>query len=154
MDREVVSNYLSQQKCQWTFNPPHGSHCGGVWERMIGICRKVLDSTLTTIGPTRLTHEVLCTLMAEVMAIVNNRPLVPISSDPTMPDILTPSMVLTQKPSSLKAVPGNFVRRISVGATNSGGRFNILPMSFGQDGEKSFSLFYNHDVNGKLTRGT
>ena len=111
MDREVVSNYLSNQKCQWIFNPPHGSHCGGVWERMIGICRKILDSTLAAVGPTRLTHEVLCTLMAEVMAIVNNRPLVPISSDPTIPDILTPSTVLTQKPSSLKAAPGKFCQK-------------------------------------------
>jgi hypothetical protein len=46
--------------------------------------------------------------MAEVMAIVNNRPLVPVSNDPTMPNVLTPSMILTQKPSSLKAAPGKF----------------------------------------------
>ena len=106
IDRGAVSNYLSKQCCQWIFNPPHGSHCGGVWERMISICRKILDSTLADVGPTRLTHEVLCTLMAEVMAIANNRPLVPVSSDRSMSDVLTPSMVLTQKPSSLKAAPG------------------------------------------------
>lgn len=36
-------------------------------------------------GPVRLTHEVLSTFMAEVMAIINARPLVSVSTDPDMP---------------------------------------------------------------------
>ncbi|VDI06437.1 Hypothetical predicted protein [Mytilus galloprovincialis] len=44
-----------------------------------------------------LTHDVLNTLMAEVSAIVNSRPLVPVSTDPENPLILTPAMLLTQK---------------------------------------------------------
>lgn len=59
--------------------------------------------------PTRLTHEVLSTLMAEVTAIVNNRPLVAVSDDPSIPEILTPSILLTQKTLPLKPAPGNFV---------------------------------------------
>ncbi|VDH94099.1 Hypothetical predicted protein [Mytilus galloprovincialis] len=35
--------------------------------------------------------------MAEVSAIVNSRPLVPVSTDPENPLILTPAMLLTQK---------------------------------------------------------
>ena len=46
---------------------------------------------------TRLTHEVLSTLMAEVTSIMNARPLVPVSTDPDNPQILSPSMLLTQK---------------------------------------------------------
>lgn len=42
-----------------------------------------------------LTHEVLITLMAEVCAIINARSLLPVSSDPENPFILTPSMLLT-----------------------------------------------------------
>ena len=42
-------------------------------------------------------HEVLTTLMAEVCAIVNNRPLVEVSNDPESPILLTPSMLLTMK---------------------------------------------------------
>ncbi|VDH91167.1 Hypothetical predicted protein [Mytilus galloprovincialis] len=44
-----------------------------------------------------LTHDVLNTLMAEVSAIVNSRPLVPVSTDPENPLILNPGMLLTQK---------------------------------------------------------
>lgn len=49
------------------------------------------------LGPTKLTHEVLTILMAEVTAIVNSTPLTTVSSDPEQPLILTPAMLLTQK---------------------------------------------------------
>ena len=59
----------------------------------------------------RLTHEILTTLMAEVAAIVNARPLVPVSSDPEVPEILTPATLLTQKPQQLKPPTGDFNTR-------------------------------------------
>uniref|UniRef100_UPI0009B3E70D uncharacterized protein LOC109953346 n=1 Tax=Monopterus albus TaxID=43700 RepID=UPI0009B3E70D len=95
MDK-TMQRYLSEQGCTWEFNPPHASHMGGSWERMIGIARRILDSMLLQQN-TQLTHEVLCTLMAEVTAIINARPLTPVSSDPENPFILSPSMLLTQK---------------------------------------------------------
>ncbi|KAK0139185.1 hypothetical protein N1851_024265 [Merluccius polli] len=90
--------YLHENGCTWEFNPPHASHMGGVWERMIGVTRRILDSMLLRTKHTHLTHDVLCTLMAEVCAIINARPLVPVSSDPSSPMLLTPAMLLTQKP--------------------------------------------------------
>lgn len=44
---------------------------------------------------TRLTHKILVTLMAEVMAIINVRPLVPVSTDPDASEILSPALLLT-----------------------------------------------------------
>lgn len=93
-----ISKYLNENGCTWEFNPPHASHMGGVWERMIGVTRRILDSMLLRTKHTHLTHDVLCTLMAEVCAIINARPLVPVSSDPSSPMLLTPAMLLTQKP--------------------------------------------------------
>lgn len=92
-----VSNFLAQNKILWTFNPPHASHMGGVWERMIGVIRGILDAMLLDARRKPLTHEVLCTLMAEVCAVVNGRPIVPVSHDSDSPFLLTPSMLLTQK---------------------------------------------------------
>ncbi len=102
-----LKGFLQNQSCTWTFNAPHSSHMGGVWERMIGIARRILEALLMK-TPTRLTHEVLTTLMAEVMAIMNSRPLTPISTDASMPQVLSPAMLLTQKASVAPAPPGNF----------------------------------------------
>ena len=41
-----------------------------------------------------------------------NRPLVPVSSDPSAPEILTPATFLTQKTSPLRPTPGNFVAQV------------------------------------------
>ncbi|XP_030209647.1 uncharacterized protein LOC115541880 [Gadus morhua] len=92
----TVQNFLSQQGCSWVFNPPHASHMGGSWERMIGLSRRILDAILLQEN-IQLTHDVLCTLMMEVSAIINARPLVPVSTDPESPFILSPAMILTQK---------------------------------------------------------
>lgn len=92
-----VKDFLYQSGTVWIFNPPHSSHMGGVWERMIGVARKVLDALLLDNKGASLTHEVLVTFMAEVSAIMNSRPLVPVSTDPESPQVLSPSMLLTQK---------------------------------------------------------
>ena len=62
---------------------------------MIGLSRRILDSML--LGYADLTHEVLVTFMAEVCAIMNARPIVPVSTDPECPDVLSPNALLTQK---------------------------------------------------------
>ena len=64
---------------------------------MIGVTRRIMDNMLLNYGSNSLTHEVLTTFLAEASSIINSRPLVPVSSDPEMPYILSPSMLLTQK---------------------------------------------------------
>ncbi|XP_051792766.1 uncharacterized protein LOC127530319 [Acanthochromis polyacanthus] len=103
-----VRKYLGEEGCTWIFNPPHSSHMGGAWERMIGVSRRILDSMLNETSHSRLTHEVLSTFMAEVTAIINARPLTPISSDPESPFLLTPTSLLTQKVCTLPPPPGTF----------------------------------------------
>ena len=109
---------------EWVFNPPHASHAGGVWERMIRITRRILDSMLLELASKRLTHGVLSTLIAEVSAIVNSRPLVPVSNDPEAPEILTPATLLTQKPTTLTATPGQFTSA-KTNTPPSGEKFGI-----------------------------
>ena len=81
---DSVKDFLNKAEAVWVFNPPHASHFGGVWERMIGVTRRILDSMLLN-NDKSLTHEVLCTFLAEVSAIVNARPLVPVSTDVESP---------------------------------------------------------------------
>lgn len=67
-----IKRFLDDKKVSRTFNSPHSSQMGGVWERMIGITRCILDSMMMDIQSKHLIHEVLTTLMAEVGAIVNS----------------------------------------------------------------------------------
>lgn len=97
VEEESVKTYLCSQRCTWVFNPPHSSNMGGSCERMIGTAHRILDSMLLQAGRSKVSHEILCTFMAEVTAIINSRPLIPVSSDPEAPLILTPAMLLTQK---------------------------------------------------------
>jgi hypothetical protein len=82
---------MARQECEWLFNPPHAG--------------LILDAMLHELPTKQLTHEVLTTLMAVVSAIMNSRPLAPLSTE--APEILSPSMILTQKPSPLPP-PGKF----------------------------------------------
>ena len=99
-DASAVRSYLLKEGCEWLFNPPHTSHAGGAWERMIGVTRRVLEAILADVPSKYLTHEVLTTLMAEVSAEVSN--------DPDAPEVLTPATLLTQKPQQLRPPAGDF----------------------------------------------
>lgn len=101
-------SYLNEEGCRWIFNPPHASHMGGAWERLIGVARRILDSMLLQNSHSHLTYEMLATFLAEVSAIMNSRPLAPISSDPNSPALLTPATLLTQKVGVLSPPPGDF----------------------------------------------
>lgn len=90
----LVKNFLTKNQAIWIFNPPHASHFGGVWERMIGVTRRILDGMLSRTDSKGITNEVLVTFMAEVSSIVNSRPLVAVSTDPDDPSVLTPNIIL------------------------------------------------------------
>lgn len=103
-----LNSYLLEKGCTWLFNSPHSSHMGGSWERLTGVARCILDGIPLKAIHIQLTHEVLRTFMAEVMAIMNARPLVPVSTDPDKPNLLTPAILFTQNTSTLSAPTGSF----------------------------------------------
>ena len=101
VEKGAVSEFAARNGAIWLFNPPHASHFGGAWERMIGIARRILDAMFLS-DQRRLTHDVLATFMAEVCAIMNARPLTAVSTDPEDPSLLSPAMLLTQKPAETR----------------------------------------------------
>ena len=109
MDQRKVKGYVTNHGCEWIWNPPHASHFGGAWEHQIGTIRRVLDAMFAELGSHQLTHELLVTLMAEVTAVVNARPISALPTDVDEPQPLSPSMLLTMKIRPLGPPPGNFV---------------------------------------------
>ena len=107
MDHDYIRVKLRREGIEWLFNPPAASHMGGVWERQIKTTRKVLAG-LTHEHGDRLDDESFRTLMCEVEAVINSRPLTLASNDPTDLHPLTPNHLLTTKSAVILPPPGNF----------------------------------------------
>ena len=100
MNHDKITEKLRQQQIDWKFNPPAASHMGGVWEKHVRTVRRI-PATLLREHAGRLDDESLHTLMCEVEAIVNSRPLTVISSDVKDPLPLSPNQILTMKRSAV-----------------------------------------------------
>ncbi|XP_030828101.1 uncharacterized protein LOC115919169 [Strongylocentrotus purpuratus] len=109
LNSKKVDLFLMQKGIAWEFNPPGASHMGGAWERMIRSIRRILGSLLKQ---QLVNDETLTTLMTEVEAILNARPLTQLSLDPRDEEPLTPNhLLLLRKNPSLP--PGTFTKEDS-----------------------------------------
>ncbi|XP_061192812.1 uncharacterized protein LOC133201024 [Saccostrea echinata] len=95
VEENMMKTYLKENRATWLFNAPHASHIGGVWERVIGSARRILNSKLLQDRGKELTHEVLVMFMAEVCAILNSRPIM-LDMDPSSPMVLSTNVLLTR----------------------------------------------------------
>ena len=111
MEEGPIKSFLLSQGCEinFVFNPPSASHFGGVFERQIRTIRKVLTGLLLE-QDSRISDECLSTLLHEVAAIVNCRPLSHINLSDASIEPLTPNHLLTQKSRVVVSPPGTFVR--------------------------------------------
>ena len=97
---------------QWKFQPPSASHMNGVWERMIRSVRKTMKAILGN-QHALIGLETLRTVFAEVVTILNSRPLTTNSDDPNDQEPLTPNHLLLQG-KTVALPPGLFSKRISI----------------------------------------
>lgn len=93
-------NYSAKHNISWHFNPPLTPHMGGIWEAGVKSVKGHLSKVL---GDTVLTYEELATIFCKIEAILNSRPLCPLSSSPEENDYLSPGHFLVGGP--LTAVP-------------------------------------------------
>ena len=106
LNQDKIQSAMLQRGIKWYFNPPAGSHHGGVWERLIRMVRNVLHCVL---NQQVLDDEGLQTLLCEVEAILNDRPITKISDDPMDLEALTPNHLLLLKTKPILP-PGLFVK--------------------------------------------
>jgi hypothetical protein len=103
-NQEQINNVLLQKEIEWYFSPPSASHFGGTWERCIRTIRKILNAIS---NEQQLDDESFQTLLIEVEAIINGRPLTKSSESPNDEEPLTPNhLLLLDKEPSLP--PGMF----------------------------------------------
>ncbi|XP_076302125.1 uncharacterized protein LOC143220345, partial [Lasioglossum baleicum] len=96
----AISHHMSNNGVQWKFIPPAAPHFGGLWEAAV---RSVKHHLRRVIGDATLTFEELTTVLCQVEACLNSRPLQALTDDPEDLSPLTPGHFLIGEP--LLAVP-------------------------------------------------
>ena len=91
MDHEGIADDAVNKGIKWNWNPPLGSHFGGVFESLIKVAKKTLKSIVGNAG---LNDDELQTAIKEVEALMNSRPLTYEGTDAHDEPVLTPSHFL------------------------------------------------------------
>ncbi|XP_055714374.1 uncharacterized protein LOC129808613 [Phlebotomus papatasi] len=105
MQQEIV-NITSGLNIQWHFNPPSAPHQGGLWEAAV---RSFKHHFKRVIGTMILTYEELNTVVVQIEAVLNSRPLVTIHDNPGDLQCLTPGDFLIGKaPTQLPVEQNDF----------------------------------------------
>ncbi|XP_053388629.1 uncharacterized protein LOC128551740 [Mercenaria mercenaria] len=88
---ERVQHNLTTRGIEWKFIPKRAPWHGGWWERLIGLTKETLKKVL---GRSFVTYQTLSTVVTEIEAILNDRPLTYVTSDSSDPEPLTPSHLM------------------------------------------------------------
>lgn len=92
---QEIEQALTLKNTKWHFIPPHAPNFGGLWEAGV---RCVKSHLKKVIGDSTLTFEELSTLLSQVEACLNSRPISLLSDDPNDPLPLTPGHFLIGEP--------------------------------------------------------
>jgi hypothetical protein len=102
-----IYEYCQAKQIDWKTIPPNAPHFGGLWEAGVKSVKAVLKKVYQS---TSLTLFELSTLLCQIEAILNSRPLCSLPSDPSEPEALTPGHFLISRP--LLALPEPSVAEI------------------------------------------
>lgn len=94
-----LASLLANDGTEWKFNPPSAPHFGGKWEAAVKSVKFHLKRVL---GDTAVTYEEMTTITVQIEAVLNSRPLCPLSDDVTDYAALTPGhFLMGQAPTAI-----------------------------------------------------
>lgn len=103
-----LREFFLNSSITWHFNPPYSPHQGGLWEAAVKSAKYHL---VRIVGNAHLTFEALYTVLCQIEAILNSRPLLSLSDDPNDLSALTPAHFLVGD--SLIAIPEHDITNIT-----------------------------------------
>ncbi|XP_073995272.1 uncharacterized protein [Rhodnius prolixus] len=95
-----ILDHINHHHITWLFNPPQAPHFGGIWEAGVKSTKTLLRKL---IGSSTFSSQELNNIFIKIEAILNSRPLQPLSTDPQDLQPLTPGHFLIGAP--LTALP-------------------------------------------------
>lgn len=110
---EEVARILANDGTTWRMIPPRSPHFGGLWEAGV---KAVKHHLRRVIGQQLMTFEEFTTMLAEIEAVLNSRPLCALSDDPSDLTALTPGHFLVG--GAPVVVPDHDVESIPMGRLN------------------------------------
>ncbi|XP_047995789.1 uncharacterized protein LOC125233753 [Leguminivora glycinivorella] len=139
--QRLVKDAATHDGIRFEFNPPGSPHFSGLAEAGIKAVKTHLSRV---IGNQRLTYEEFSTVLSQVEALLNSRPLTPLSSDPNDLSALTPGHFLTTEPLSI--VPEEDLSDVRVGPLQ---RWKLL-QKMHQDFWSKWSKEYMHTLQQRM----
>lgn len=122
-----IQNYLQENRITWNKIPPRAPSFGGLWEAAVKSMKfhmkRILSNAL-------LTYEELLTVLTQIEAVMNSRPITPLSSDPNDFLALCPSHFLIGD--VLTAIPEHDVSNTSANRLTSYHRLLQMTQHFWQ----------------------
>jgi hypothetical protein len=94
IDGYKVKKVLAENEIRWVFNPPYGSHFGGVFEALIKSAKKAINAILKN---AEVNDEELSTIIVKAEEMLNSRPLTVQVIDGKEVDVLTPNHFLRSR---------------------------------------------------------
>lgn len=92
---DEIAQVLTLHSTKWHFIPPQAPNFGGLWEAGVRCAKSHLKKV---IGDSTLTYEELSTVLTQVEACLNSRPLTVLSDNPDDPLPMTPGHFLIGEP--------------------------------------------------------
>lgn len=100
--RDHVVSACIEDEIQFHHIPPRSPHFGGLWEAAVKSAKHHLYRVL---GDSTMTYEEMVTVITQIEAVLNSRPLTPMSSDPSDYSALTPGHFLIGEPLNAPVEP-------------------------------------------------
>lgn len=110
---EDVNREINNLEIEWHFNAPSWPNAGGLWEAAVKSMKHHLKRVL---GEQKLTYEEFTTLLTQIEACLNSRPLGPLTEDVEDLDYLTPGHFLIGAP--LLSIPHENLEDAHIGIRN------------------------------------
>ncbi|XP_026830319.1 uncharacterized protein LOC105279648 [Ooceraea biroi] len=99
---EEKTGHVASDRVEWHFLPPSAPHFGGIWEAGV---KSVKHHLRRVVGNQTLTFEELTTLLYNVEACLNSRPIAPLSDSFDEVECLTPGHFLIGAPITIHPEP-------------------------------------------------